>query len=73
MLSPLDIIWIDERGLVVYLVEKAQPCVDKCVSYFPESDALYVLEVRAGFVEEYNVVKGDLVEISLPTLPSPAR
>ncbi len=73
MLFPLDIIWIDERGLVVYLVEKAQPCVDKCVSYFPESDALYVLEVRAGFAEEYNVVRGDLVEISLPTLPSPAR
>ena len=73
MLFPLDIIWIDENGVVVYIVENAQPCDGVCESYVPDIDALYVLEVRAGFAEDAGIAKGDLVEISLPTQPSPAQ
>ena len=73
MLFPLDIIWIDENGVVVYIVENAQPCVNVCMTYEPDTDALYVLEVRAGFAEDTGIVEGELVEISLPTQPSPAR
>jgi uncharacterized membrane protein (UPF0127 family) len=64
MKFPLDIIWIDERLRVVYFVENAQPCVNICETYEPPADALYVLEVNAGFVKKYGLKVGDVVELS---------
>jgi uncharacterized membrane protein (UPF0127 family) len=64
MKFPLDIIWIDERLRVVYFVENAQPCVNICETYEPPADALYVLEVNAGFVKKYGMKVGDVVELS---------
>jgi uncharacterized membrane protein (UPF0127 family) len=64
MKFPLDIIWIDERLRVVYFVENAQPCVNICETYEPPADALYVLEVNAGFVKKYGMKIGDVVELS---------
>jgi uncharacterized membrane protein (UPF0127 family) len=63
MKFPLDIIWIDERLRVVYFVENAQPCVNICETYEPPEDALYVLEVNAGFVKKYGLKVGDVVEL----------
>jgi uncharacterized membrane protein (UPF0127 family) len=63
MKFPLDIIWIDERLRVVYFVENAQPCVNICETYEPPADALYVLEVNAGFVKKYGLKVGDVVEL----------
>jgi uncharacterized membrane protein (UPF0127 family) len=64
MKFPLDIIWIDERLRVVYFVENAQPCVNICETYEPPADALYVLEVNAGFVKKYGLKVWDVVELS---------
>jgi uncharacterized membrane protein (UPF0127 family) len=64
MKFPLDIIWIDEKLRVVYFVENAQPCVNICETYEPPADALYVLEVNAGFVKKYGLKVGDVVELS---------
>ena len=64
MKFPLDIIWIDEKLRVVYFVENAQPCVNICETYEPPADALYVLEVNAGFVKKYGMKIGDVVELS---------
>jgi uncharacterized membrane protein (UPF0127 family) len=64
MKFPLDIIWIDERLRVVYFVENAQPCVNICETHEPPADALYVLEVNAGFVKKYGLKVGDVVELS---------
>jgi uncharacterized membrane protein (UPF0127 family) len=63
MKFPLDIIWIDESLKVVYFVENAQPCVNICETYEPPADALYVLEVNAGFVKKYGLKTGDVVEL----------
>ncbi|MEM1943247.1 MAG: DUF192 domain-containing protein [Candidatus Caldarchaeum sp.] len=65
MRFPLDIIWVDAEGRVVYVVEKAPPCQanEPCQSYTPPAEALYVLEVRAGFVEENRIGVGSSVVV----------
>ncbi len=63
MKFPLDIIWIDESLRIVYFVEDAQPCANICETYEPPTDALYVLEVNAGFVKKYGLKAGDVVEL----------
>ncbi len=70
MRFPLDIIWIDEDGYVVYVVEKAPPCGEdgECPSYTPDAEALYVLEVAAGFVEKNNIREGERIRIFLPVV-----
>jgi uncharacterized membrane protein (UPF0127 family) len=73
MLFPLDIIWIDAAGEVVYIVEDAQPCGSVCVSYEPPSEAMYVLEVAAGFAREAGLRVGDSVVFSLPSQTSPTQ
>ncbi|GBC70096.1 hypothetical protein HRbin01_01804 [archaeon HR01] len=73
MRFPLDIIWIDMSGEVVYIVEDAQPCGNVCISYEPPKESMYVLEVAAGFVRETGLKVGDLAVFSLPSQPSPTR
>lgn len=65
MRFPLDIIWIGENGKVVHLVENAQPCPANgpCPPYDPPEDALYVVEVNAGFAEKHGVHVGSVVQI----------
>uniref|UniRef100_A0A7J3VUF3 DUF192 domain-containing protein n=1 Tax=Caldiarchaeum subterraneum TaxID=311458 RepID=A0A7J3VUF3_CALS0 len=65
MRFPLDIIWVDAEGRVVYLVEKAPPCQvnEPCPSYTPSAEAVHVLEVRAGFVEENRIRLGSRVVV----------
>ncbi len=63
MKFPLDIIWIEESLRIVHIVENAQPCSNICETYEPPAEALYVIEVNAGFVEKYGLKVGDVVEI----------
>ncbi|MEM4715686.1 MAG: DUF192 domain-containing protein [Candidatus Caldarchaeum sp.] len=65
MRFPLDIIWVDAEGRVVYVVEKAPPCQvnEPCPSYTSPAEAVYVLEVRAGFVEENRIGIGSRVVV----------
>lgn len=57
---PLDIIWLDRNKKVIYIKEDAQPCdaLVFCNSYFPESDAKYVLEVNAEYVKKNGIKIG---------------
>lgn len=62
---PLDIIWLDARGRVVWLVERAAPCAaDPCPTYRPEADASYVVEVAGGFAGRHRVSPGSTVAIT---------
>jgi uncharacterized membrane protein (UPF0127 family) len=57
---PLDIIWFDANKSVIYYVQDLPPCTPvDCPSYYPPSNALYVLEVNAGFVSLHNVTLGE--------------
>ena len=55
----IDIIWLDEDGKVVYVVEGAEPCIDEAhislCAYKPDETAKYVLEVNSGFVKKYGI------------------
>ena len=61
-LIPLDIIWINSDLEVVYITN-AVPCVtERCLTYGPEEDALYVLEVNSGVSGEIGLEVGDRVD-----------
>lgn len=60
MKFPLDIYWLDGRGVIVDIWENANP--DSYPQIFePRDEAYYVLEVVAGFSEIYNIEIGDRV------------
>jgi uncharacterized membrane protein (UPF0127 family) len=62
---PLDIIWLDARGRVVWIVERAAPCTtEPCPMYVPEAEASYVVEVIGGFVQAHGVAVGDSVAVN---------
>jgi hypothetical protein len=69
MQFPLDIIWIDGNGKVVYIEKNVPPCKTAvetvtCPSYKGGSrDAKYVLEVSAGFTEKFNITTESTLEI----------
>lgn len=52
---PLDIIFIDKKGIIVDLIN-AEPCKSKdCDIYYPVKKALYVLEVNYGNFSEKDI------------------
>lgn len=67
MKFPIDIIWINSDKEVVHIEHSLQPCASSldCPNYYPDSEALYVLETVAGFSERHNVADGTRVEFDL--------
>ena len=66
-LIPLDILWLNERKEIVYMVT-AQPCKkDPCDSIAPLQKALYVLELNAGFANKHKLTIGTQLEFSIPS------
>lgn len=62
MLIALDIVWIDEKGSIVYIVPNATPESYPHVFTSP-TPALYVLEVPTGTVARENWHVGDSVVV----------
>ena len=69
MQFPLDILWIDDNGKVVFIEKNVPPCKTAvetvtCPTYNGESkDAKYVLEITAGFVDAFKVTTESTLEI----------
>ena len=64
MSFPIDIIWISEDQRIVDFKEDASP--ESYPEIFrPEYPARYVLEVNSGFVERFNIDRGDKVDFEL--------
>ncbi|MFZ1250104.1 MAG: DUF192 domain-containing protein [Candidatus Microsaccharimonas sp.] len=55
---PLDIVWLNENGKVVYIVEDAQPESPAQTVYLPKKDARYVVELMAGNVKRASIKEG---------------
>ncbi|MFH1584564.1 MAG: DUF192 domain-containing protein [Patescibacteria group bacterium] len=56
----LDILWIDEHGVIQEIAESISP--DSFPQRFlPETVASYILEVNAGWVERHGIEAGDSV------------
>jgi len=62
MRFPLDIIWFNPNRQVVFIEPDLTPCPPapaNCPVYAPPINAMYVLEVNAGFVQANGVKLGD--------------
>jgi len=58
----IDIAWIDEAGKIVHLESDVVPETYPKV-FVPAGEALYVLEVNAGFLATHKINIGDMLEI----------
>ena len=67
-LIPLDMIWFNSIGEVVYIKKNAPPCFSEvCPTYGSDELTQYVLEVNAGFADAYNINAGDGAQIKIET------
>ncbi len=56
---PLDLVWLDAAGKVVFVRADVQPCrADPCVSYSSPRPARVVLEVNSGYAKAHGIVPG---------------
>ena len=63
MLFPIDMIWINNNGIIVNIVENALP-EDYPKTYINNPPASYVLEIGANKAREYGLFLGSKVNIS---------
>lgn len=69
MQFPLDIIWFNSTGNVVYIEKNAPPCktpleTASCAVYNADlNKAAYVLEVTSGFVDKFNITQNSTLKI----------
>jgi uncharacterized protein len=71
-LIPLDIIWLDERGAILFIHHAVPPCGnqdpedDRCPTWGPPAGtrARYVIEVEAGFARTHDLRSGQRVLLS---------
>ena len=61
----IDIIWISDDMRVVYIKKDARP-ESYPESFMPETSALYVLEVNAGYAKQHDLKEGDAARFDLP-------
>jgi uncharacterized membrane protein (UPF0127 family) len=63
VIIPLDIIWLDERGIIVHIDKNMMPCDEYCKSFGPELSAKFVLEVNGLYTDRHNINVGDSVKM----------
>ncbi len=70
-LIPLDLLFLDGKGVILEISENAQPCaVEPCPQYIPAHAAWAVLEVNAGFAARHGLAAGDtLTFANVPGYP----
>ena len=60
---PLDLVFLRGDGVVVDIIEHAQPCAaEPCPQYIPSAPARAVLEVASGFAARHGLSAGDTIE-----------
>ncbi|MDO8601220.1 MAG: DUF192 domain-containing protein [bacterium] len=60
-LIPLDIIWLDKDGKVVFMAKNMEPCqTNLCLPIDPDKKAKYVLEVNGGVADKIGLDIGSL-------------
>lgn len=64
---PLDILWLDEAYKIVFIQKNTRPCKEfdkvqlNCPIYLSYVPAKYVLEVPAGWTDNYKYKTGDIL------------
>jgi uncharacterized membrane protein (UPF0127 family) len=72
----LDLVFLDNSGRVVDVIERVAPCAaDPCPHYIPRHPARTVLEVAAGVAGRHALQGGDVIEFrevdGYPVQPEP--
>jgi len=66
-LIPLDMIWLNSDGEVVYIHKNAKPCSNLvqaiCQSIIPTKTSKYVIELNAGEIDKSNIKVGDIIKL----------
>ena len=63
-LIPLDIIWLDASGKVLFVSANTPPCkADPCPSYGPDFAIANVLEIAGGLAEKEKVTVGSTIRL----------
>jgi uncharacterized membrane protein (UPF0127 family) len=63
-LIPLDIIWLDASGKVLFVSANTPPCkADPCPNYGPDFAVASVLEIAGGMAEKENVTVGSTIRL----------
>ena len=63
----LDILWLDRGKRIVHIERNVPPCErEPCPSYPPRLPAMYVLELKAGSVDEHQLKLFDRIDFVLP-------
>jgi uncharacterized membrane protein (UPF0127 family) len=61
---PLDMIWMDEAGRVLFVSSDTPPCkADPCPNYGPNVPAARVLEIAGGLAKKEKVTVGSRIDI----------
>jgi uncharacterized membrane protein (UPF0127 family) len=56
---PLDMIWMDESGKVIFVSANTPPCkADPCPTYGPDGPARQVLEIAGGLAAKEKITAG---------------
>lgn len=64
MRIPLDVIFLDDDGRIVSIIQDLAPCRQQpCPLYLSRDKVLYMLEVPAGFAARYRLLPGQEVMI----------
>ena len=71
----LDLVYLDETGMVVHVEANVPPCAaDPCPTYPPPDPALAVLEVNAGMAAAHGIEKGTVIQFeNVPGYPAPTE
>lgn len=64
MLFPIDMLWLDEDGKVLYMAERVSPDTYP-ETFCGEGQTKYVLELPAGTAAERSIGLGDRIPINL--------
>ena len=64
----LDMIWFDQNGKIVHIEKDVPPCktaleIAACQSIVPNGEAVYILEVTSGFIDQNNITTDSVLKI----------
>jgi len=64
----LDMIWFDQDGKIVHIEKDVPPCktpleIAACQSIVPDEEAVYILEVTSGFIDQNNITQDSVLKI----------
>jgi uncharacterized protein len=64
---PLDLLWFDQMGNLVYTVKNAQPCYNvldpSTCTYKNITPAKFILATSSGFIQQNNITNKSKIEI----------